>query len=316
MATSSSLPDRSDPVNSGLPTLTDATIARVKEGLEAARSPQVMAMIDNALTHAEAVGLGQSYVHFSGGFRRFVIRSLVRALFRIRVENLDLLPNKPTILAANHLSHIDPFLLLSEIPSNPYYYILGDARSLYNKAWKRSLLKMAGGTIPIQRIWKEELAVIEAANAGRVCLKSLARDIEQDIPTGTSVQALRRLDRIVQGLLQQDRGLIIFPEGRLGCQEGKLCLPLKRGTMIYALRSGIPIVPVGIIGTNNLYFRKQLTIRLGQPLIFPQTSRPKPQDIRTASEALQQAMVDLLPQHYHEPDEIQLFSHFLNHMLW
>lgn len=316
MATPSSLSDQSDQIPSVLPSLTDATITRVQEGLAAARSPQVIAMIEQALNRAEAVGLGQPFPYWSGSFRRFVIRCLIRILFKIKVENLDLLPNQPAILAANHLSHIDPFLLLSEIPSNPYYYILGDARSLYNKAWKRYLLKKAGGTIPIQRIWKEELAVIQAAKAGRISLKTLADDIEQDISTGTSVQALRRLDRIVQGLLQQQYGLIIFPEGRLGSQEGKLCLPLKRGTMIYALRSGIPIVPVGIIGTNNLYFRKELTIRFGQPLIFPLTHRPKPQEIRTASEVLQQAMVDLLPPDYREPDEIKLLSHFLNHMLW
>lgn len=316
MANPSSVSDQSDQIPTVLPSLTDATISRVQEGLAAARSPQVIAMIDQALNRAEAVGLGQPFPYWSSSFRRFVIRCLIRILFKIKVENLDILPNKPTILAANHLSHIDPFLLLSEIPSHPYYYILGDARSLYNKAWKRYLLKKAGGTIPIQRIWKEELAVIQAAKAGRISLKTLADDIEQDISTGTSVQALRRLDRIVQGLLQQQYGLIIFPEGRLGSQEGKLCLPLKRGTMIYALRSGIPIVPVGIIGTNNLYFRKELTIRFGHPLIFPQTHRPKPQEIRTASEALQQAMVDLLPPDYREPDEMKLLSHFLNHMLW
>jgi 1-acyl-sn-glycerol-3-phosphate acyltransferase len=175
---------------------------------------------------------------------------------------------------------------------------------------------MAGGTIPIQRIWKEEIAVIRAATAGKKSLESLAHAIEQDIPTGTSIHSLRRLDRIVQGLLATGYGMIIFPEGRLGSEEGQLCIPLKRGTIIYALRSGVPIVPVGIIGTNNLYFQKELTIRFGQPLIFPKTHRPQPQDVRTVSQRLQQAMVDLLPQDYREPNEIKLFSHFLNHMLW
>jgi 1-acyl-sn-glycerol-3-phosphate acyltransferase len=316
MPTPSSLSDLSSDFPGVLPSLTDATIDRVKEGLAAAQSPQVKDMIEKVLNHAEAMSSGEPHPYLSGNFRRISIRLFIRALFRVRVEYQAPLPHQPTILAANHLSHIDPFLLLSEIPVAPYYYILGDARSLYNKCWKRRLLKIAGGTIPIQRIWKEEIAVIKAVQAGKQSLEGLAHAIEQDIPTGTSIQSLRRLDRIVNGLLATGYGIIIFPEGRLGSQEGQLCLPLKRGTMIYALRSGVPIIPVGIIGTNNLYFQKELTIRFGKPLIFPKTDRPRPQDIRTVSQRLQQAMVDLLPQAYSEPNEVKLFSHFLNHMLW
>lgn len=316
MPTPSSISNLSSDLPGVLPPLTDAAIARVEEGLAAARSPSVKDMIENALNEAEVISSGEPHPYLSGNFRRITIRLFIRALFRVRVEYQAPFPHQPTILAANHLSHLDPFLLLSEIPATPYYYILGDARSLYNKCWKRLLLKKAGGTIPIQRIWKEEIAVIEAAQAGKKSLEGLAHAIEQDIPTGTSIHSLRRLDRIVNGLLASGYGIIIFPEGRLGSQEGQLCLPLKRGTIIYALRSGVPIVPVGIIGTNNLYFQKELTIRFGQPLIFPQIHRPKSQDIRRVSQKLQQAMVDLLPQDYSEPNEIKLFSHFLNHMLW
>ncbi|MDY7020291.1 MAG: 1-acyl-sn-glycerol-3-phosphate acyltransferase, partial [Cyanobacteriota bacterium] len=224
--------------------------------------------------------------------------------------------NTPVILAPNHLSHIDPFLILSEIPSQPFYYIFGDARSLYNKFWKRVFLNFSGGNIPIERIWKEEVAVMEAAKAGDKALIELATAIEQEIPKGNSVQSLRRLERIVQGIYAQKQGILIFPEGRLGLKEGELFLPLKRGTIIYALKTGFPIIPVGIIGTRNLYLYKELTIRFGEPIIFPKMNRPKSKDIKMALETLEKSLIDLLPKNYQEPKGIKLFGKFLNHMLW
>jgi len=150
------------------------------------------------------------------------------------VEYLERIPTTPALLAPNQLNHIDPFLLLSELPARPYYHILGDARTLYNKWWKRQLLRLTKGVIPLERLWSEGIAVIESA---------------------------------------------------------------------------VPIVPVAIIGTQNLYFKKELTICFGQPLIFPQCNRPKPHEV-------QAALMTLLPQDYREPNEVKLLSDFLNRMFW
>ncbi|MEB3281906.1 MAG: 1-acyl-sn-glycerol-3-phosphate acyltransferase [Lyngbya sp.] len=299
-----------------LPPLTPETVKRARQGLEAARLLNAERIVEKSLHQTEVLIQEKSSLKLRSWIRWLCIRTVIRSLFRVKIEYGDRLPNTPVIIAPNHLSHIDPFLILSEIPYQPYYYILGDARSLYNKFWKRVFLRFSGGTIPIERIWKEEVAVLEAAKAGEEDLIELAAAIEQDVPKGNSIQSLRRLERIVQGVFAQEQGIIIFPEGRLGFQEGELFLPLKRGTVIYALKTGIPILPVGIIGTKNLYLYKELTIRLGQPLIFPQMNRPKPKDIQMALDSLQAAIVDLLPENYQEPDELKLFSNFLNHMLW
>ncbi|EAW34430.1 1-acyl-sn-glycerol-3-phosphate acyltransferase [Lyngbya sp. PCC 8106] len=299
-----------------LPPLTPETIKRARQGLEAAQLLKAEAIVEKSLHQTEAFIQNKSNLKLRGWIRWLLIHTVIHSLFRVKVESLDRLPKQPVIIAPNHLSHIDPFLILSEIPDQPYYYILGDARSLYNKFWKRLFLRFSGGTIPLERIWKEEIAVLEAAKAGEKNLTELAAAIEQDVPKGNSIQSLRRLDQIVQGVFAQKKGIIIFPEGRLGFQEGQLFLPLKRGTVIYALKTGVPIVPVGIIGTRNLYLYKELTIRFGQPLTFPQINRPKPKDIKIALETLEAAIFDLLPQNYQEPDELKLFSDFLNHMLW
>lgn len=318
---STSLPPQSSDASSNrqfllLPPLTPETIKRAREGLEAARLLNAEGIVQKSLYQTEVLTHEKSDLKRRGWIRWLCIRTVIHSLFRVKVEHLDRLSSQPVIIAPNHLSHIDPFLILSEIPYQPYYYILGDARTLYNKFWKRVFLRYSGGTIPIERIWKEELAVLEAAKAGEEHLTELAAAIEQEVPKGNSIQSLRRLDRIVQGIFAQNQGIIMFPEGRLGFQEAELFLPLKLGTVIYALKTGVPILPVGIIGTKNLYLYKELTLRFGEPLRFPKINRPQPKDIQIVLETLQAAILDLLPQNYQEPDELKLFRNFLNHMLW
>jgi 1-acyl-sn-glycerol-3-phosphate acyltransferase len=298
------------------PSLNAATIKRVKEGVAAASDRTVRYTIASALNRLEAINQGYTEHQVNGSVRRFVMRSLIHTLFRIRVENRENLPQTPAILAVNHLHHIDPLLLLAELPSQPYYYILGDARTLYNKCWKRCVLGFAGGVIPLARLWKEEIAVMEAAKTGRTDLAELATAIEQTVPTGGDIQTLRQIDRIVLGILAHSDGIMLFPEGRLGNAEGNLHLPLKRGTVIYALRAGVPIVPVALIGTHDLYLRKELTVRFGEPLNFSHTIRPSRQETDLAVETLQNAMLALLPTNYQEPTEIKPLRYFLNHMLW
>ncbi|WP_445223238.1 lysophospholipid acyltransferase family protein [Calothrix sp. NIES-2100] len=289
---------------------------RVQEGLAAAVNPAVGEIITKTLQQLTAMTVEHSEPRVSGRVRRCVLRSLIHTFFRVRVENLARLPQKPAILAVNHLHHIDPFLLLGEIPTQPYYYILGDARTLYNKWWKRFILSFAGGVIPLARMWKEEFAVIAEAKAGRQDLVELATALELNVPKGGDIHTLRQCDRIVLKILARDDGIILFPEGRLGETEGKLHVPLKRGTVIYALKSGVPIVPVALIGTHDLFLGKKLTIRFGQPLYFSQSTSPKRQEVDAVVVALQNAMLALLPKDYQEPTGIKLFRNFLNHLFW
>lgn len=298
-----------------LPPLTDEIIHRAKEGLAAARDPQARESVRESLANAEAISMpGNSSKQVNGELRRLLIRTIIHFLFRVKVEYRERIPQVPVILAPNHLSHFDPFLILAEIPANPFYYILGDARTLYNKWWKRAFLSLNGGTIPLDRLWKEELAVIAGAEKDRNDLVDLAQAIAQDVPDGKSLQTLRRLDRISQGILSQGKGLLIFPEGKLGSAEGEL-MPLKKGVAIYALRSGVPIVPVAIVGSKDLYFQKSITLRFGEPLVFPQSQRPKSLQVQAVLDALQAALIDLLPANYQEPKGIKLWRNFLNHAL-
>ncbi|BAY79490.1 putative acyltransferase (plasmid) [Nostoc linckia NIES-25] len=296
--------------------LSDASIERVKEGVAAAGDRAVRQIVEKTLNHLEATNQEDCEPRVNGWVRRFVMRSLIHILFQVEIEHPEKIPQQPAILAVNHLHHIDPLLLLAELPTQPYYYILGDARTLYNKWWKRLILGFAGGVIPLKRVWKEEVAVMKAAKAGREDLIDLAAAIGQTVATGEDIQTLRQIDRIILSILARGDGMILFPEGRLGNAEAQLHLPLKRGTIIYALRAGVPIIPIALIGTHDLYLRKKLTIRVGDPLQFASTTRPKRQEVDVALQTLEKAMLSLLPNNYQEPTGLKLLRYFLNHMLW
>lgn len=310
-------PEARSPSESATVELTPAVVRRVQEGLAAARHPQVQQHTQSALSNIAAIADDQSDSRVSGRFRRWILRRFIRLLFRVRVEFPENIPQEPVVLVANHLSHLDPFLILASVPAHPYYYILGDARSLYNKRWKRWIVGQAGGVIPLERWWKEEVAVMEQAEAGdRPDLKDLAEAIKTDVPNGSSIKQMRQIDAAIQAIFQRGDGIMLFPEGRLGGQEGQLHLPLKRGTVIYAMRSGVPIVPVAIAGTQNVFLRKTLTLRFGPPLPFAQQTRPKRADIDQALQQLTAALSELLISDYQEPQGSKPFKDWLNHLFW
>lgn len=82
---------------------------------------------------------------------------------------------------------------------------------------------------------------------------------------------------------------------------------------MYALRSGIPIVPVAYQESKSV-FKKKLTIRFGQPLNVPQSLHPTRQEINSVIEQLEKVLQELLPNSFQESDELQLFNHFLNNL--
>lgn len=295
--------------------LTPEAIIRVREGVATSQNPVVRQCIELDLAELSAIAQGTADRRVSGHIRRWLMRRFIKACFQVRIENPEHIPTEPNVLTANHLSHLDPFLLLAFCPPYPYYYILGDARTLYNKRWKRWLIGWAGGVIPLERWWKEEIAVMTAADNGQDDLKPLAAEIRDRVPNGSSIQQMRQIDQAVQALLARGDGVMLFPEGRLGEREGHMH-PLRRGTVLYAMRSGVPIHPVAIIGTKILFFRKQITLRFGPPLHVPHQTRPRRMAIDAALADLEQAFQALLPSHYQEPQGPQPLRHWLSHLFW
>jgi 1-acyl-sn-glycerol-3-phosphate acyltransferase len=294
--------------------LTPEVIERAKLGVSYARNPHTSAMIEKVLSDAEEVAEGGRKDKTNGRLQRIMLQAVIRTLFKVKVEFPERIPTTPALVVGNHLNHIDPFILLSQLPADTFYNVLGDARSLYSSWWKRQIMSFVKGVIPLERIWKEEVAILEAAKAGREDLADLAAEIQEYVPKGNSIEAMRRLDRIVQSTFNRNEGIMLFPEGKLGSVEGKL-LPLKRGVAIYALRSGMPIVPIAIVGTKDLYFGKEITLRVGEPITVKQSKRPKSEEVQAVLDELQAAMIDLLPKNYTEPKAPKFLRNFLNNLL-
>ena len=67
-------------------------------------------------------------------------------------------------------------------------------------------------------------------------------------------------------ILKNGEPLMIFPEGtRNGMAKGA---PLKNGPVILAIKSGTPIIPVGIKGSFK--FWSKIIIRVGKPISYEQ----------------------------------------------
>ena len=301
--------------------LTPETIARVREGVAAAQNPTIRQTIQKALSQLSMADSDVAPSHLSGMIRRLCLRLITHSLFDISVENRQAFPERPAIVVCNHLNHFDPLILLAEIPAQPFYYVLGDSRTLYNKCWKRFVLHFAGGVIPVERLWREELALLKAfaaENLGNPQYKDLSRlaaMVLKDVPDGKSLHRLKQIRRASLAALERGDGVIVFAEGRLGRKEGTLQLPLKRGTALYALRAGVPIVPVSLTGVRNLHLRKRLTVRFGQPLQVDRHVSPKRGEIDALMREIEHGLNALLEKDYCEPSGIKPLRYCLNHLL-
>ena len=159
---------------------------------------------------------------------RLLLRAILGALFSVQVEGSERLPRRGAyLLACNHLSWLDPFLILAWLPSSPRIHFLGRRSAIYNRTWKRWVLELMGGVIPVE-----------------------SGEIEH-------------LSEAVGGVLARGGVVAIFPEGRTGPAEGAI-QPLRHGVAHFAERGGVPVVAVGLAGTLELWRGKRISLRVGR----------------------------------------------------
>ena len=93
------------------------------------------------------------------------------------------------------------------------------------------------------------------------------------ISLGRKVHFMAKEDLFHSRVIGWLQALIIYPEGQRSL-DGKLG-PAYSGAALLAVKSGVPIVPVGIIGTAQLkgkwWFlrRPKITFNIGQPFTLP-----------------------------------------------
>jgi 1-acyl-sn-glycerol-3-phosphate acyltransferase len=145
---------------------------------------------------------------------RAVLRPTFHALWRIRVTGRENVPaNGPAIVCPNHTSVIDSFLLPAVLPRRITF--VGKAE--YLDSWKTKHLFPALGMIPIDR------------SGGDAAQRAL--DLAADI-------------------LEDGELFGIYPEGTRS-RDGVLHKG-RTGAARLALRTGAPLLPVGIVGTRDI----------------------------------------------------------------
>jgi 1-acyl-sn-glycerol-3-phosphate acyltransferase len=210
---------------------------------------------------------------------RWVFRALGWLLFRISVSGRSNVPPGNYIVVANHLSWIDPFLLMMYLPAEPRLYFIG-AQQAVNQGWKGWIVDHFDMLIPVQR---------GAAFVGREVLEK-----PKHVLTAGAVLGL-------------------FPEGCLGPKEGEM-LPLERGIGHILLGADHPVLPVAISGAQELYLRKQVAVRIGEPLQVATEGLGRHQAIDAGVEQVAVALRRLLPA-YQEPRPAFKAMRFLSNLL-
>jgi 1-acyl-sn-glycerol-3-phosphate acyltransferase len=192
-------------------------------------------------------------------------RCLADVLIRVEFDGLGNLPRGPYLLAANHMSAADSVLLPAFLPRRPRLYLVGNQHTVWRSWWRRAWVRSFGQVIPV------------------------------NLRVPVDMASFRRC----QDVLEAGNALLVFPEGDEGCVEGQL-LPLKDGVAVLAQRTGVPIIPVAISGTREIWLHKQVRIVIGEPFRARRGGRNAAQE--TTSE-LRRRILDLMPEYREDPAE-------------
>ena len=197
-----------------------------------------------------------------------VIRFLIKTLMKFNVVNQDYIPKTGALLmTSNHLSRLDTPLLMTITDRNDLVAIV--AKKYQEKPFFKWILGKFGTMVWMDRDAADFSALREA------------------------------LDYLRQGVI-----VGIAPEGTRS-RESEGLLEGKQGAALLAARSTVPILPVGIAGSEkiNQHFSKlrrpPVTIRVGQPYFLPELDQDDRQGwlIRSTDEIMCR-IAAVLPEEY------------------
>lgn len=197
-------------------------------------------MTDTAALHERARTKGVNPVVY------WVVRAVLQPFFHVyfrlgRIGREHIPTEGPLLLAANHRSFLDPFVLGTMLRRPVYYVAKKELFANRLQAWFLNSL----GAFPVDR--------------------------------GASDQEMLATARAI---LERGDVVLMFPEGTR-IRSGALGTP-KRGIGRLALESGAPIVPLAVLGTEDvrrgiLIRPRKIVIRAGRALTYPRVENPSKQ---------------------------------------
>jgi len=197
-----------------------------------------------------------------------ICRPLFNTLFSWKVKGRENIPlTGPLILITNHVNLFDPFFLLFSFP-----------RWIYFMA-KEELFRS-----PLLRPWLRWAGSLSIRREGKISDKQKMLKNSRD--------AL-------------EKGLILgmFPEGGRS-RDGKLRRG-KPGSAVIATKTNVPLLPVGIVGTDRikgigwLWKRPKITVNIGKPFkLPPNNGRMSKSQMQLLTTQLMKEIAALLPPEY------------------
>jgi 1-acyl-sn-glycerol-3-phosphate acyltransferase len=171
-----------------------------------------------------------------------IIKPAMSLWFRLHMEGLENIPRKgPAILAFNHIAYLDPFLsalAVDRVGRRPRF--LGKSELFQDRrvAW----ILRGAKQIEVKRGTREApVALDNAVNA-----------------------------------LKDGEIIVVFPEGTITNDADLNMMEPKTGTARLALLAGVPVIPGGLWGTQNVWPkghrkrwwppRQDLLLRIGKPM--------------------------------------------------
>ena len=212
---------------------------------------------------ARPVGLvGPPSARASVGYRLLlaIVHTIGRGIFGFRTEvrgraNLPRdATGRPTggWIAAGlpHRTWVDPFVVVDDLPVEPRLIFFGDGPAMYRSAWRRWLVRRVGGVIPI---WP---------GGDRIAIEGYLAAASAALGAGAV--------------------LCLFPETGSATPPGT-ARPFGSGLAYFALRTGAPIVPLILGGTEDLYRGRRFRLDVLPPVPWqdlaglpPGTAPPEP----------------------------------------
>jgi 1-acyl-sn-glycerol-3-phosphate acyltransferase len=196
-----------------------------------------------------------------------VLAPVLRGWFEWEVESAGLPGSGPLIVASNHVSFLDPFVV---------------AYSLYRSGRRaRFLAKAELFENPIQRALLSRLG---------------------QIPVRRGKGDAHALD-LAEDAVWRGRTVVVFPEGTINAHhDGLPLLPFKSGTARLSIATGVPVTPIVTWGGQAVFpkgakpaLRRGLPLRVlvGEP-VEPPTAIAGPESVRRFTEELAERMAGLV----------------------
>ena len=183
---------------------------------------------------------------------------------RVETVGLDQLdPSRSYIFMSNHVSNVDPPILIPLIPKRTSVMV---KKELFNYPILGRAMRM-GSLVPVDRGNRD-----------------------------AGIAAVRAAKEVVQ----QGLNMTIFVEGKRSF-DSKL-LPFKKGPFYLAMECGVPVVPVTIVGTHYIMPKTRFAIKPGTvKVIFHSPIEPQEFVSREClMEKVRAAMESGLPREYQE----------------